>query len=119
MRAAAEWVRTLVVRASDNQADEEVPGEADAHCENEKSVLELRRWTRLCIRELTRVATTDAVDEPRADEDAGEGDSAEEELPLCRVAEERLALGVDDRRDDGPGEYAVRESDEIYAMNRA
>lgn len=106
-----EDARTFVVGTADDQADEEVARESEHHCEKgesaqaEKVVLSSRR--------LTRVPAPDPVDKPCADKDAGKGDRAEEELPFCGVAEERLALGVDDGGNDGAGEDAIGERDEV------
>lgn len=56
---------------------------------------------------LTRVATTDTVAQERSDEDSGERNHTEEELPLGGLANELLALDFDNGRDDGTREDAV------------
>lgn len=77
-----------VVGAADYQPEDEVPAEADHH----------------------DFLAADAVAEEGAEEDAWEGDCAEEELPFACL--EDCAV-VDDGGDDCAGEDAVWEGDEV------
>ena len=83
----------LVVRAADDQAEDQVAREADHH----------------------DVAPAQPVAEVGAAEDAGEGERAQEQLPLARGLDDGAsgARLVHDAGDDVPAEHAVGEGDEV------
>lgn len=85
--------RTLVVGTADDETDDEVTREAQAH----------------------QVAPSEGVDEERAEDSARECDGAKQELVLGGLDDLLVAFRLDDLRDDGArdckaGQESVRES---------
>jgi hypothetical protein len=81
----------LVVRATDDETNDEVPSEARDH----------------------EVPPPQPVHHKRTNHASGQRKRPEEELVLGGLANEFVAVCFDDLRDDGTAEDAVREGDKV------